>query len=135
MADVDRYSTAAGVESAIKGAAKAAAAADPALDASTRIQLEYFNRFLSRVFSESGESDWVLKGGTGIPARVPSTRSTRDVDLYRCGHGLTQALADLRRLSQLDLHDHFRFEYVGHTSSIGTDRSEERRGGKEARRQ
>ena len=121
MADIGGYSSAAGVESAIKEAAKAAAAADPSLDASKRIQLEYFNRFLSRVFSEGEESDWVLKGGTGILARVPSTRSTRDVDLYRRGYSLDQALADLRRLSQFDLHDHFRFEYVAHTSSIGSD--------------
>ncbi|QGH70227.1 nucleotidyl transferase AbiEii/AbiGii toxin family protein [Pseudactinotalea sp. HY158] len=121
MADTAAYSTAAGVESAIKNAAKTAAAADPSLDVGKRIQLEYFNRFLSRVFSEGEGSDWVLKGGTGILARIPSTRSTRDIDLYRRGYSLDRALEDLRRLSRIDLHDHFTFEYAGHSDSIGTD--------------
>jgi hypothetical protein len=59
------------VEAAIKAAAKKAAQADPALDTGKRIQLEYFNRFLSRTFSEGNESEWVLKGGTGMLARIP----------------------------------------------------------------
>lgn len=52
---------------------------------------------------------------------MPSTRSTRDIDLYREGFTLTQALNDLIRLAAIDLGDHFRFEYVGHTDSIGND--------------
>ncbi len=115
------YPTPAGVEAAIKDAAKKAAKTDLSLDVNRRIQLEYFNRFLSRVFSDGDESEWVLKGGTGILARVPSTRSTRDIDLYREGFTLTQALDDLIRLAAIDLGDHFRFEYVGHTDSIGND--------------
>ncbi|KQY58962.1 hypothetical protein ASD11_04910 [Aeromicrobium sp. Root495] len=115
------YPTPAGVEAAIKDAAKKAAKADLSLDVNRRIQLEYFNRFLSRVFSDGDESEWVLKGGTGILARVPSTRSTRDIDLYREGFTLTQALDDLIRLAAIDLGDHFGFEYVGHTDSIGND--------------
>lgn len=121
MIDRDAYPTPAGVESAIKDAATKAAAADPSLDVNKRIQLEYFNRFLSRVFSEGNDSAWVLKGGTGILARVPSTRSTRDIDLYRQEVALTQALQDLIRLAAVDLGDHFRFEYAGHTDSIGAD--------------
>lgn len=115
------YPTARGVESAIKDAARKAAQADPSLDVNKRIQLEYFNRFLSRVFSEGEESEWVLKGGTGMLARIRSTRSTRDIDLYRRGFTLDQALDDLRRLASIDLGDHFRFEYVGHESSIAAD--------------
>jgi hypothetical protein len=115
------YPTPAGVEAAIKDAAMKAAKTDPSLDVNRRIQLEYFNRFLSRVFSEGGDSEWVLKGGTGILARVPSTRSTRDIDLYRKGFTLTQALDDLTRLAAIDLRDHFRFDYAGHTDSIGND--------------
>lgn len=121
MTEREPYPTSGGVENAIKEAAKRAAAADPSLDVNKRIQLEYFNRFLSRVFSEGIESEWVLKGGTGILARVPSTRSTRDIDLYRKGFTLTQALDDLIRLAGTDLGDHFRFEYAGHTDSIGND--------------
>jgi hypothetical protein len=48
-----------------------------------RIRLEHFNRFLSRDFSEGPDSEWVLKGATGLLARVPSTRATLDIDLYR----------------------------------------------------
>jgi hypothetical protein len=121
MTEREPYPTAAGVENAIKDAAKKAATADPSLDVNKRIQLEYFNRFLSRVFSEGDGSEWVLKGGTGILARVPSTRSTRDIDLYRQGFTLTRALDDLIRLAAIDLEDHFRFEYLSHTDSIGND--------------
>lgn len=121
MAEPEPYSTPRGVENAIKDAARRAAAADPSLDVNKRIQLEYFNRFLSRVFSEAGDSEWVLKGGTGMLARVPSTRATRDIDLYRGGFTLTQALDDLIRLAAIDLDDHFRFQYVSHTQSIGND--------------
>lgn len=121
MADQEAYATAAGVEAAIKEAARKAAGTDPSLDVNKRIHLEYFNRFLSRVFSEGGGSEWVLKGGAGILARVPSTRATRDIDLYRKGFTLDQALADLIRLATTDLGDHFKFEYASHTDSIGND--------------
>jgi hypothetical protein len=119
MADVEPYPTAAGVEAAIKDAAKKAAATDPSLNVNERIRLEHFNRFLSRIFSEGAESEWLLKGGTGMLARVPSARTTLDIDLYRDGFTLDQALADLRRLASTDLGDHFRFEYAGHDKSIG----------------
>ena len=119
IADVEPYPTAAGVEAAIKDAAKKAAAADPSLNVNERIRLEHFNRFLSRVFSDGEESEWLLKGGTGMLARVPSARTTLDIDLYRDGFTLDQALADLRRLASADLGDHFRFEYAGHEKSIG----------------
>lgn len=121
MAEIEPYPTSGGVENAIKDAAKKAAAADPSLDVNKRIQLEYSNRFLSRIFSECEASEWVLKGGTGILARFPSTRSTRDVDLYREGFTLAEALADLVRLADIDLGDHFTFKYVGHDDSIGTN--------------
>ena len=118
---LDPYATARGVEAAIKEAARRAAELDPSLDTNKRIQLEYFNRFLSRIFSDGENSEWVLKGGAGILARIPSTRSTRDIDLYREGFSLDQALEDLRRLASADLGDHFRFEYAGHEASIAAD--------------
>ncbi|MDO5498888.1 MAG: nucleotidyl transferase AbiEii/AbiGii toxin family protein, partial [Propionibacteriaceae bacterium] len=99
MAEPEPYSTPRGVENAIKDAARKAAAADPSLAVSQRIQLEYFNRFLSRVFSEAEASEWILKGGTGMLARVPSARATRDIDLYRHGFTLAHALDDLIRLA------------------------------------
>lgn len=119
MADPKPYAAPAGVEAAIKDAARAASAADPSLTINERIRIEHFRRFLSRVFSEGEESEWILKGGTGMLARVPSTRSTLDIDLYREGFTLDQALDDLRRLASVDLGDHFRFVYTGHQASIG----------------
>lgn len=121
MSETDAYATARGVESAIKEAARKAAAADASLTVGKRIQLEYFNRFLCRVFSAGEQSEWVLKGGTGILARVASTRSTVDIDLYRTGFTLEEALSDLQRLAAKDLGDHFRFQYSKHSQSIGTD--------------
>jgi len=55
------------------------------------------------VFSEGADSKWLLKGGTGMLARLPSTRTTLDIDLYRDGFTLDQAIADLRRLADTDL--------------------------------
>jgi hypothetical protein len=121
VTEPEPYSTPRSVEAAIKDAATRATAADPSLDINKRIQLEHFNRFLSRVFSEAESSEWVLKGGTGMLARVPSSRATRDIDLYRHGFALTEALDDLIRLAAIDLGDYFRFLYVGHTDSIAND--------------
>ncbi len=118
------YPTSAGVEDAIKNAAQAAcntAGGGSSLSLSERIRLEYFDRFLSRVFSEGADSEWLLKGGTGMLARVPSTRSTLDIDLYHGGFTLDQALTDLRRLAQMDLDDHFHFVYTRHIDLIGGD--------------
>lgn len=118
MDEPEPYATAKGVENAIKSAAKRAAAADPALTTNERIRLEYFNRFLSRVFSDGPNSEWVLKGGTGMLARVASTRATLDIDLYRDGYGADDAVEDLRRLTSRDLGDHFRFVYTGHRAIL-----------------
>jgi hypothetical protein len=121
MADQEPYPTAASVDSAIKSAARSASKDDPSLTVTERIRLEYFRRLLSRVFSEGDESEWVLKGGTGMLARIPSTRATLDIDLYRSGFTLDQALDDLRRLAEVDLRDYFRFVYLEHHESITGD--------------
>lgn len=114
MGDLAPYADGKGVESAIKAAALKAQSGDPSLTTEQRIRLEYFDRFLSRVFSEGPESEWVLKGGAGMLARVPSTRATTDIDLYRRGYNLDEAIDDLRRLAEVDLGDHFRFVYAAH---------------------
>ncbi len=118
MDEPEPYATAKGVEDAIKAAAKRANADDPALTTNERIRLEYFNRFLSRVFSDGPDSEWVLKGGTGMLARVASTRATLDIDLYRGGYGVDDAVEDLQRLAERDLGDHFRFVYTGHRAIL-----------------
>lgn len=115
------YLTAAAVAAAIKTAAQAANAADSSISVDQRIRFEYFNRFLNRVFSEKERSEWVLKGGTGILARVPSARSTQDVDLFRQGYSLDQAADDLVRLASLDIGDQFRFVHRERSPIIGNN--------------
>ena len=65
MSENEPYATARGVDTAIREAARRAAVDNPALSTDQRIRLEHFNRFLSRVFSEGPNSDWVLKGAVG----------------------------------------------------------------------
>lgn len=115
----ERYTSAAGVEAAIRDAARKAVAADSSITTGDRITQEYFRRFLSRIFSEAHDPGWILKGGTGVLARVGSARTTRDIDLFRREQSLDGALADLRRLAAIDLGDFFRFEYAGHGSAVG----------------
>lgn len=116
---MEPYATTAGVGAAIKDVARRTTATDPCLTVNERIRLEYCCRFLSRVFSEGSDSEWLLKGGTAMLARVPSTRSTVDIDLHRDGFSHDQALDDLRRLAAVDLGDRFRFVYTGHVNSTG----------------
>lgn len=114
MPEAGPYGSAKAVDDAIKQAAKNAAAADPSVSVTDRIRQAYFDRFLCRVFSEGDTSEWLLKGGTGMLARVADSRATLDVDLYRADLTLDVALVELRRLASVDLGDHFRFEYATH---------------------
>ncbi|MDF0512491.1 nucleotidyl transferase AbiEii/AbiGii toxin family protein [Agromyces sp. H3Y2-19a] len=118
MTGTEPYASPSAVEAAIKSAARKAFGADPSLTIQERIRLEYFHRFLSRVFSEAEDSDWMLKGGTSMLARVGSARSTTDVDLFRRSRTLDAALEDLRRLAAIDLGDFFRFDYAGHSNAV-----------------
>jgi hypothetical protein len=114
----DRYANARAVEQAIKDAARAVHQTDPTRQIDDLIRQAYYDRFLSRVFSDGEASQWVLKGGTGMLARVPQARRTQDIDLFRDGYGKDQSLADLRRLVQVDLGDFFRFTYISHADII-----------------
>lgn len=115
------YKSAAAVESAIRDAARRAFAGDKSMSTQDRIRQEYFRRFLSRVFSEHDESEWLLKGGTGVLARVAFGRRTTDVDLFRANNTLDGALAELIRLAGIDLGDYFRFVYTRHRAVVGGD--------------
>lgn len=109
----ERYGSPGAVESAIASAAKKAYRGDPSLAVAERIRLEYFHRFLSRIFADPVDSGWVLKGGAGMLARVASARATTDIDLFRRDRTLDDALDDLRERSKVVLDDYFRFEYAG----------------------
>lgn len=115
------YPDARAVESAIKDAAKSTHAAYPTRQTGDLIRQAYYDRFLCRVFSDTETSEWVLKGGTGMLARVPTARRTLDADLYRAGYDKDQALADLRRLAAIDLGDHFLFVYREHHAILAGD--------------
>lgn len=71
----------------------------------------HHDRFLCRVFSEDEHSEWVLKGGSAMLARIPTTRRTLDADLFEQGYDLDQSLEDLKRLASKDLHDFFTFTF------------------------
>lgn len=113
------YASPQAVESAIRSAAQKASKADPSISISDRIQQEHFRRFLSRVFSDASDQSWILKGGTGLLARVSSARATTDVDLFRKHQSVPGALEDLKRMAAVDLGDFFSFEYVSHSDGVG----------------
>ena len=86
--NTEPYPDARAVEMAIKTAAQATFVVDSSVSVSERIRQAYFDRLLCRVFSEGPSSQWVLKGGTGMLARVPNARATMDIDLFVNGYTL-----------------------------------------------
>lgn len=99
---------------ALIGARARAASRGLGVPVNDLIQLAYRDRFLSRIFTDD---EWVLKGGTGILARVSTGRSTIDVDLYRNGYTVQQSVARLVELAEVDLGDFFQFIYRSHEAT------------------
>ncbi|MDR1151805.1 MAG: hypothetical protein LBK72_04900, partial [Bifidobacteriaceae bacterium] len=87
------------VEQAIKQAAVRVHAEDPGREIEDVIRQVHYDRFLCRVFGGDTHRVWVLKGGTGMLARVANARRTQDIDLYLEGHDKDTALSDLRELA------------------------------------
>ncbi|MBD8729398.1 nucleotidyl transferase AbiEii/AbiGii toxin family protein [Frigoribacterium sp. CFBP 13707] len=67
-----------------------------------------FDRFLCRVFSDP-LAGFALKGGTGMLARIPTGRATRDVDLEHQSLSVAAAVDEMTRLAAVDLQDFHRF--------------------------
>lgn len=82
------------------------------------VDLAVFDRFLCRVFSQPG-CPFALKGGTSILARLPSSRSTTDVDLETAGMSIDDAINQLIDAARIDLGDHFTFTYLRHRNTGG----------------
>lgn len=85
------------------------AAASGSNDQGERYRQMLRDRFLCRVFS-AGDNELVLKGGSGLLARIPDARSTRDIDFGR--HGPKDANLVLEKLNaavETDLGDWCRF--------------------------
>jgi hypothetical protein len=75
MAEHEGYDSWRSLELAIKDAAKKAAQqAGPGVSAASvdaQIRQARFDRFLTRVFVQGEHSEWLLKGGMSMLARVP----------------------------------------------------------------
>lgn len=117
MSDRDGYGDWRSLELAIKEAAKKAACdAGPGVSAATvdaQIRQARFDRFLSRVFADGEQSEWLLKGGMSMLARVPRSRTTKDVDLAaQQSVDLAAAERALTELVAADLGDHLTFRLI-----------------------
>jgi predicted nucleotidyltransferase component of viral defense system len=105
------FKTSRGLEQAVKEAAKQSGRPVQ------KVQEEFWrSRLLARIFQSSG-SRFVLKGGTGLLARVPDARKTRDLDLAVAQDCEDEtALTEIEALAKIDLLDHCRFELISSTS-------------------
>lgn len=127
MADGEGYRSWQGVSQAIKSeASRAAKAGESALTVNEQIVQANHDRFLSRVFADGDESEWLLKGGTAMLARVPRSRATKDLDLAATSAADMDAAQEaLEAAASRDLGDHVRFQL---TSVKETGRGENQPG-------
>lgn len=130
MVNAQGYSNWRAVELAIKDAAKKAAreagAGVSAATVDAQIRQARYDRFLSRVFAEGEATEWMLKGGLSMLARVPRSRTTKDVDLAARGASdLEEAERQLSALVGVDLGDHLTFRL---TRSLPTGAGENQPG-------
>ncbi|WP_253259519.1 nucleotidyl transferase AbiEii/AbiGii toxin family protein [Subtercola boreus] len=111
------YGDGSAVRAAIKSAAQIAAR-EPNPSVDSLIRQATYDRFLCRIFSIE-TSPFILKGGTGMLARIKDARSTRDIDLAISQYETNAAIAELVELAGIDLGDHFRFVLTNSTEQIG----------------
>lgn len=120
MSDTLAYKTATAFDAALKAHVAEAAEVSSHTVAELRRQFGY-DRLLSRIFSTHADT-WVLKGGTGLLARLPSrARHTQDIDLYFQGE-LTAASEDLLAAAAIDLGDFFSFAIEPRSELAGASR-------------
>lgn len=105
------------LELAIKDAAKKKARSEgagvSAVTVDAQIRQARYDRFLSRVFADGETSEWLLKGGLSMLARVPRSRTTKDVDLAaQHATDLDDAEHALSTLVAVDLGDHLTFRLI-----------------------
>jgi hypothetical protein len=117
VAEGEGYADWRSLERAIKDAAKKAAQqAGPGVSAASvdaQIRQARFDRFLTRVFAQGEQSEWLLKGGMSMLARVSRSRTTKDMDLA-APHAadLAEAGTALAALVDVDLGDHITFRLI-----------------------
>ena len=105
------------LELAIKDAAKKkaqqAGAGVSSATVDAQIRQARYDRFLSRVFADGEASEWLLKGGLSMLARVARSRTTKDVDLAaQHAADLGEAERTLSALVAVDLGDHLSFRLI-----------------------
>lgn len=117
MRDSLPYKTAAAFDAAIKAHVAEAADASSYTVGELRRQFGY-DRLLSRLFSSQPDR-WVLKGGTGMLARLPSqARHTQDIDLFFQGE-IEVASNDLMAAAEINLGDFFSFDVEPRSALTG----------------
>ena len=112
MSDERTYASWRALSAAIKEAATKRAQQEENADISSQLKIAHFDRLLSRVFSEGERSEWLLKGGSSMLARIPESRATKDLDLVSTSHDLDDAQEALEDLASIDLGDHVQFVLV-----------------------
>ena len=111
------YATARAFDRALSDRITNASASSQHGVAELRRQFAY-GRLLARVFSFQPER-WVLKGATGLLARIPNqARHSIDIDLYFDGE-IAAALDALREAVEVDLGDFFTFDIERGASFTG----------------
>lgn len=99
------YPTPAAVDRAIKKAVRASG-----LDAGAGYRQALRDRFLCRIFADPKER-FVLKGGSGMLARIPTARNSRDVDFaLQRRISVEETVKALNELASIDMGDWCRFE-------------------------
>lgn len=117
MAEKSAYGDWRSLELAIKDAAKKKAKQEGTGISATTIDAQIrqarYDRFLTRVFADGEASEWLLKGGLSILARVPRSRTTKDVDLAaQYTPDLDEAEHALSALVAVELGDHLTFRLI-----------------------
>lgn len=106
------YQTPAAFDRALKKAAKATSDPGEAYRQALR------DRFLCRVFY-NGNENFVLKGGSGMLARIPDARATKDLDFATCERiNAFDALEEMRRIASIDLGDWCEFRLTKSEESM-----------------
>jgi NADPH:quinone reductase-like Zn-dependent oxidoreductase len=103
------YATPEALRTAVTARARRVASAGSRFSVSELLRQFAYSRLLARVFTADPDG-WVLKGGIGLLARMPTVRHTLDMDLWSRQATIREAELALERASALDLDDHVRFE-------------------------
>lgn len=110
----DTYANWSALNRAIKDAAKSAVKSGAEGTVDNHVRQAIFDRFLSRVFAAGEDSEWLLKGGVSMLARVPKSRATKDVDLAAANASdMAEAEVALAKVVSADIGDHVTFRLTG----------------------